>query len=232
MEKNHLSINKQGIGRIHITSATILDNIIKPRNYRVTSDVAINGATIFELDVLPVSATDNDILQRQIQPSTHLIFERYYDGSTFTAWFCVSQGAFATAPVSAFVGYSYYNTTSNKPLWLKSATQTKAVVDLTVTAFPTASGNVTITLNGVAFTVALSTTTETTIALTAAKILAQTYTGWVKTAITNGVRFTRTTYGAVSTPTYGAASTGSTATIATSTQGADYIWVDATGTTV
>ena len=49
---------------------------------------------------------------------------------------------------------------------------------LTVKAIPTTAGNITITLNGVAFTVAVDPSTDTTTTLVANKIRAAAFTGW------------------------------------------------------
>ena len=103
------------------------------------------------------------------------------------------------------------------------------VASLEVIAAPSLSGNVTITLNGVAKTVALSTATETTPALAAAKIRATAFTGWTTGGSGSVVTFTATAGGAKTDATYNAGTTGATGTMTTTTQGVDadghwYYW--------
>lgn len=101
----------------------------------------------------------------------------------------------------------------------------KEVDTLTVITIPTANGNVTITLNGVAFTVALTTAMTTTDSVATA-IRGTTFSGWTTSGTGSVVTFTKTTSGINTTPTFSAGTTGSTATIIVTTVGvaADYGW--------
>lgn len=154
------------------------------------------------------------------------------DGS-WTPFIEIGGGAGTTANRPKFgidVGYSYYDTTLNKPAWLKTA-WVREVDTLTVTAGASASGNITITLNGVAVTVAV--TAGMTVAQVDAAIRAATYTGWILTGAAGSgvVGFNKSIPGACSAPSFDAASTGVAATFARTTSGVDGVWVDATGTT-
>ena len=95
---------------------------------------------------------------------------------------------------------------------------TAEVDTLTVTAIPTVASNITVTLNGVAKTVALLTTDNTT-TLVATKIRAATYTGWTTGGTAEVVTFTKTTVGVNTTPTFSGGTTGCTATIVATTAG-------------
>lgn len=90
---------------------------------------------------------------------------------------------------------------------------------LTVTAGASASGNVTITLDGVAKTVALL-SSDTTVNSVAAKIRGTTFPGWVTGGTDDVVTFTSTTTGVKTDAEFAAAATGVTATMVTSRQGA------------
>lgn len=91
---------------------------------------------------------------------------------------------------------------------------------LVVTKGATASGNVTLTLNGVATTVAVL-STDTTAALVAAKIRATVISGYVLSGTGAEVIITSTTPGVKTDATFGVAATGVTGTIATTVQGLD-----------
>lgn len=80
-----------------------------------------------------------------------------------------------------------------------------------VTAGASASGDLTITLNGVAFTVAV--TAGDSINSVADKIRAKAFSGWTVTGATDSAIFTCTTAGVRATGTFSAASTGVTATV-------------------
>jgi len=85
---------------------------------------------------------------------------------------------------------------------------------LTVTAIPTAAGNITITLNGVAKTVAVDSAVQSTTALVATAIRAAVYTGWTTGGTGSVVTFTATTVGTRTAPVFSAGTTGTTGTFA------------------
>lgn len=89
---------------------------------------------------------------------------------------------------------------------------------IAVTAVPTADGNVTINLDGVAFTVAVATTDNTT-TLVATKIRAATYAGWTTGGSGASVTFTSTTTGEKVTATFNGGTTGVTATVTKTVSG-------------
>jgi hypothetical protein len=84
---------------------------------------------------------------------------------------------------------------------------------LSVTAGASADGNLTINLNGTAFTVAVL-ASDNTAALVAAKIRAATFAGWTVSGSGSSVVFTSNKVGTRIAPTFAAASTGVTATFA------------------
>lgn len=90
---------------------------------------------------------------------------------------------------------------------------------LTVSAIPTTAGNITITLNGVAFTVAVDPSTDTTTTLVANKIRAAAFTGWTISGTGATVIFTKNAVGVCSSPAFNAGTTGTTATIVTTVAG-------------
>ena len=89
----------------------------------------------------------------------------------------------------------------------------KEVNTLTVTAAATTAGNVTITLDGVPFTVPVLATDNTT-ALVATKIRTASYPGWVTGGTNAAVTFTNVAAGKKITATFSGGTTGATATVA------------------
>jgi hypothetical protein len=141
-------------------------------------------------------------------------------------------GTTANRPGDNDVGHMYYDTTLNKPIWLK--TQEEAQVDtLTVSHAATASANVAIALNGSSTNVAL--TSGDTVAQVDARIRATSFSGWTLSG-TNGsgvIVFTKDASGAVSSAsTYTVGSTGATASFAVTNAGVDAVWVYSDGSTV
>jgi hypothetical protein len=98
------------------------------------------------------------------------------------------------------------------PLELEKIPDYVEVNTLTVTAGATADGNLTITLDGVAFTVSVF-ATDNTPELVAAKIRNATYTGWTTGGTGAKVTFTCNTPGTKTTATFNGGSTGVTATV-------------------
>ena len=82
----------------------------------------------------------------------------------------------------------------------------------TVTAIPTAAGNITITLNGVAKTVAVDPAVQSTTALVATAIRAAVYAGWTTGGTGSVVTFTATTVGTRTAPALSGETTGTTGT--------------------
>ena len=83
---------------------------------------------------------------------------------------------------------------------------------LTVTGVPTTAGNVTVTLNGVAKTVAVDPAIQTTTALVATTIRAATFTGWTTGGTGAAVTFTATIVGTRTAPVFSGGATGTTGT--------------------
>lgn len=143
------------------------------------------------------------------------------------------SGTTANRPkVGAGQGYPYYDTTLGKPVYLHTAWVQERDT-LTVSSGATSSGNITITLNGVDFTVAV--TAGMTVAQVDAAIRAATMTGWMKTGTANSgvIVFTRIEGGTCSAPAFNdVGSTGVSATFARTTSGVNGVWHDATGAVV
>lgn len=104
------------------------------------------------------------------------------------------------------------------PLGLEKIADYAEVDTITVTAGATADGNLTITLDGVAFTVSVL-ATDNTPELVAAKIRNATYAGWTTSGTGAVVKFTCNTTGVRTLATFNAASTGVTATVAQTVAG-------------
>lgn len=95
------------------------------------------------------------------------------------------------------------------------------VASLSVTAIPTITGYVTVTLDGVATTVAVDPATDTTTTLVATKIRNAIYAGWITGGTGTTVTFTASSVGVKTDATYSAGTTGATGTMSTTTQGVD-----------
>lgn len=95
----------------------------------------------------------------------------------------------------------------------------KEVSTLTITAAPTAIGNVTVTLDGTSYNIAVDPAIETTAASVAAKIRAGAYTGFVTSGTGADVVFTAATEGPKADTTYAAGTTGATGSVVTNVQG-------------
>lgn len=100
---------------------------------------------------------------------------------------------------------------------------------LTVTAIPTVAGNITITLNGVAKTVAVDPTVQTTTALLATLIRGTAFTGWTTGGTGSVITFTSTTTGARTGPTFSGGTTGVTGAFVVTINGVNpdfhrYFW--------
>lgn len=102
-----------------------------------------------------------------------------------------------------------------------SITGAAEVASLSVTAAPTVAGNVTVTLNGTGFPVAVDPTIETTATLVAAKIRGTAMTGWTLAGTGTTVTFTSTTVGSRTDATFSGGTTTATGTMTTTTQGAN-----------
>ena len=98
------------------------------------------------------------------------------------------------------------------PLTIEPIADYAEVNTFTVTAGCGTSGEVTITLNGVAFTVEVAAGDD--VNAVATKIRAAAYAGWTTSGNGANIVFTSATTGAKTTGTFGAAATGVTATIA------------------
>jgi len=129
------------------------------------------------------------------------------------------KGTFAD--LAALMADTIANTADGKKnTYLVLGTGGTAEVDtLTVTAIPTLTGNLSITLNGVTKTVAVSTATDTTATLVATKIRAVTFTGWTNGGTGAAVTYTKTTAGTNTPVVFSAGTTGVTATFALTTPG-------------
>lgn len=131
-----------------------------------------------------------------------------------------------------FIGMQVFDTTLSKPVWARTV-GTKESATITVTAGARASGNITVTLNGVATTVAV--VAGDTATQVGDKIVAKAFSGWTtsRTARAGVVAITKATTGTNTAPAFtDAGATGVRASIVVTTAGTATVWVDAIGTTV
>jgi hypothetical protein len=142
------------------------------------------------------------------------------------------SGTTANRPHTYNVLQNYYDMTIGKPIWVKYQ-GFREVDTLTINSGANASGNITVTLNGVTFTVAV--TAGDTAGAIGDKIRATTMSGWIVSG-TGGsatVTFTKQSSGTNTSPTFAdTGATGATGTFAVTTAGANPTWSDSTGTTV
>ena len=166
--------------------------------------------------------------------NTNNVYSRYATSTGWSRWVKIGGGTGTTAsrPTYASSGYMHYDTTLNKPVWVK--TQGEFEKDtLTVSTGATTSGNITITLNGA--NVLVTVEEGDTVAQVDAKIRAAAFTGWALsgTAGSGVIVFTKNTVEVCSAPSYeDTGVTGVEGAFVRTTTGILPIWVDATGTTV
>ena len=123
----------------------------------------------------------------------------------------------------------YIDTTLTKEIVLKTL-GSREVETLTINSVATTSGNITITLDGVATNIAIA-SGDSTITI-ANKIRLMSSKGWfVSTGTTNVITFTKVANGTCSVPVFSGGSTG-VAGAFTTVAGVSNTWMDAMGTTV
>lgn len=120
----------------------------------------------------------------------------------------VSSVSLLPIPSSSYRGVGYF---------VLGVTGIAEIDTLTITAAPNASGNVTITLNGVATTVAVA--QGDTTAAVASKINSASFAGWTTSLNGSTVTFTKNATGTQVAPSYSAGSTGATGTMSATTAG-------------
>jgi hypothetical protein len=101
-------------------------------------------------------------------------------------------------------------------------TAKKEVIKLTISAAAAAAGNISLTLNGSPYTIAV--TAGMTTSAIATKIATGTYTGYTVSAATNVVTFTAIDNPVPTTPSYSPDTTGANGTIAVTTVGDVKVW--------
>jgi hypothetical protein len=139
------------------------------------------------------------------------------------------KGTTANRPSYACQNTLYYDTTLGKPVICKS-TQVKESDTLTITAGATSSGNITITLNGVATNVAVNAGDGASTIAT--KIVNTIFTGWAGVPNGNVVVFTYYQPMVMTTPSFSGGTTGVTGSIVQTIAGSPTVWTDYTGATV
>jgi hypothetical protein len=97
---------------------------------------------------------------------------------------------------------------------------TAEVASLAVTAAPSSIGNITVTLNGTGFPIAVDPATQLTTTDVATLIRGTAFAGWTTGGSGTTVTFTATTVGAKTDATFTGGTTGVTGTMTTTTQGA------------
>lgn len=224
---------KLNLKSITIDDASEIDLILTPDLYAVTSNTPLNGATEFLLIVTKMGVGDYNpyIIQTQIFliGETLQSLSRTHIDNKFTGWKTTDFAA-STRPERA-PGFTMFDTTLGKPIWLKSVDpDVKEVCALTCGAATTA-GTLTVTLNKVGTEVevaALDTADQV-----ATKIKETAFTGWTATVADNVVTFIKDAIGACQAPAFADTdTTGVTGIFEVTTPGSKDIWVDATGTEV
>lgn len=141
----------------------------------------------------------------------------------------VLSGGTSGRPTVTYRGQTFYDMTLGKLTWVRVAA-VQEVDTITVSTGATSSGNITITLNGVAKTVAVA--AGDTAAGVAAKIKATAFTGWIlaHTTGTGVVVFTKYATGACSAPAFeDTGITGVEAAFVVTTAGVTTTWGDQVG---
>jgi hypothetical protein len=137
----------------------------------------------------------------------------------------------ATRPVNAFVGQPEYDKTLGLPIVCKTKGN-KEWDTLTINTGASVSGNITITLNGVA--VAVAVLAGDSASAIADKIKATAFPGWNKSNTTaTNVNFIRMDSGTATAPSFSdTGSTGVTASMVVTTPGTNNVWQNYAGTVV
>lgn len=154
------------------------------------------------------TTTPVDLSSVNLQASSGVVIEKSQVG--LTAWNAVLDKVHGAAASES--------TLPTIPELLAMTGGIAEVASLTVTSAVTTSGNVTVTLNGSATTVAV-TTADNTSALVATKIRATSFAGWTTGGTGSIVTFTSNTTGTKTDATYSAGTTGAAGTMTTTTQG-------------
>jgi len=173
----------------------------------------------------------NTIDRQEFRPKNfNEIWARYADSNGKWGYFMpltLLSGTTSNRPYDNYIGYSYFDTTLNKPVWVKTA-GAHEVDTLTITEGATVSGNITITTSlGVDVVVAV--TEDMTIAEVDAAIREATFTGFKIGGVAgSGVivftdLITQSGIAAVFDDTGG---TGVTGTFVRTVTGVSTVWVD------
>ena len=148
----------------------------------------------------------------------------------------VLKGTTGNRPHATYIGTMYMDTTldgDGKPIWCNNTIESSEVYTLTLTVGATTAGNITITLNGVAKTIAV--TEGQTVGAIGNTIISASFPGWTVGGVANTgvVTFTKTAIGPCTTPTVvDTGTTGTTGTFVVTHLGTAITWVDATGAIV
>lgn len=224
----------------------IVSNIMKD----CVKGIEIRKGTFFEnyndgtSRVIPTNIVKNNIFTNC--NTSHSISETAPGDTTFSGrclhWsgdvvdglikpYSIPSGTTASRPVRPLnVGDSYFDTNLGKIIYVKTP-GVREVASLTISAGCTTEGNITISLDGVNYTILL-TTSDSTSDLVAEKIRKTIFPGWITGGSGSTVTFTSFTVGNKIDATYDPGTTGATGTMITSTQGTSHVWVDSTGATV
>jgi hypothetical protein len=168
-----------------------------------------------------------------IDPHTLMAVNKLFPRrAEFSAEHILTTATLPDTEAGLYEGLSIYDKTADVPLWCKTpGEQEDDTVTVTQGAI-TKSGNVTITLNGVAVTVAV--VKDDSAAIVAGKIRLTTFTGWTTGGTGATITFKKDAVGACSAPT--AVDTGGTGvtfgTFTRTNEGVDTVWVSPADDTI
>jgi hypothetical protein len=186
----------------------------------INAPTAINYVRCF-------SAMNSNIKIQNVDTGKLSIPATYCEGVLING---TNSGVTANRPLSTEINLSYYDTTIDKPVFCKTKGN-RELDTLTLTDIPaTASGNITIALDGVDKTIAV--VSGDTATITASKIREAFYPGWITGGTGLVVTFKRVLSGTRSAPSFtDTDSTGITVTsFSRTTSGVAPAWVLADGT--
>jgi hypothetical protein len=226
----NLTINNKAMD---LTTATAIQVFFQKQDGSVNMQDLSNGLTISNLigGVLTLAFSSQTLsVPGAVQTEVHVTFPGneiiVFKKFSFTVESALSvtqsQGAYQVltpmqftssisnlpTPTSSYRGVGYF---------VLGTTGVAEVDTLTISAAPNANGNVTVTLNGVATTVAVA--QGDTTAAVASKIGNTAFSGWIASVNGSTVTFTATTTGTKTAPSYNAGSTGAIGNMSLTTAG-------------
>lgn len=231
MKKNIITTFPFSRKQVHLSDPETIGTIIEPGIYAITTDNAINGETDFMLLVNPIDADGKMLSQIQMVPGRHnpVIASRSisFDREIIKDWTITSL---VDRPFIAPVGYTFFNTNTGKPEWLKSNTREKAVFEFGFEQLPIYEGTLTLDMGDETLEIELVAEDLEVDWISLQQVfeyfLSQ-LTKWTLGFTEYGFILTHKELGLYPTPTITDDGTGAVITIDVVKPGSDYVWVDA-----